>query len=158
MPHLLFVCMGNICRSPTAEGVFRHKLRAAGLEGQVHTDSAGTHDYHVGKAPDQRSLAHALERGVDIGDLRARQVDSFDFEAFDYILAMDEANFDWLHAQAPSIAHPRIQPFLHYASTSNTAWVPDPYFGGEAGFRQVYDLIENAANGLLSEVRQRFSL
>lgn len=158
MTQVLFVCMGNICRSPTAEGVFRHKLRLAGLETAIQTDSAGTHNYHIGKEPDHRSQLEATSRGIDISDLRARQVDTFDFEAFSHILAMDEANLQWLHAEAPSVAKDRIEPFLHYGTRHSEVWVPDPYYGGDAGFAHVFDLIEDAADGLLAALRQRYQL
>ncbi|TQF00301.1 MAG: low molecular weight phosphotyrosine protein phosphatase [Spiribacter salinus] len=158
MPAVLFVCMGNICRSPTAEGVFRERVRASGLGEAIHTDSAGTHDYHIGKRPDPRSHTEAQSRGVDISDLRARQVDSHDFEFFDYLLAMDEANYDWLIAEAPSALRARIHPFLRFAPDVPERWVPDPYFGGDAGFRHVFDLVEAASDGLLAELCQRYSL
>ena len=158
MVDLLFVCMGNICRSPTAEGVFRERVRAAGLSEHIQTDSAGTHDYHIGRAPDPRSLAEAARRGVDISDLRARQVDSFDYEAFDYLLAMDERNFDWLRAEAPRAAHERIKRFLEFAPSRTERWVPDPYYGGEDGFGHVFELVDEAATGLLAEIRQRHQL
>lgn len=158
MPSVLFVCMGNICRSPTAEGVFRERVRQAGLTDVIHTDSAGTHDYHIGKPPDPRSQAAALGRGVDVSDLRARQVDSHDFEFFDYLLAMDEANHEWLLAEAPSALRARIHPFLNFAADLPARWVPDPYFGGDAGFRHVLDLVEAAADGLLTEICHRHAL
>ena len=158
MTQVLFVCMGNICRSPTAEGIFRYKLREAGLESAIQTDSAGTHEYHIGKTPDARSQAEALLRGIDISDLRARQVDAYDFEAFSHILAMDEANLQWLHAQAPRIAKDRIEPMLQYGQQHSTLWVPDPYYGGDDGFSHVFDLIEDAADGLLAALRERYHL
>lgn len=158
MTQVLFVCMGNICRSPTAEGVFREKLRAAGLEDAIQIDSAGTHDYHIGKAPDLRSQAEALARGVDISDLRARQVDSYDFEAFSHILAMDEANLDWLKAQAPGSARSRITPLLSYTQNHPEQWVPDPYFGAGDGFTRVFNLIDDAAAGLLAALREQYHL
>ena len=153
MTRVLFVCMGNICRSPIAEGIFRERLKAEGLTGQVSTDSAGTHDYHIGKAPDRRAQATMAQQGIDISDLRARQVDSFDFEFFDYILAMDEGNYEWLRAEAPSAYRDKVQPMLSFARSTDVDWVPDPYFGGESGFRGVYELIDDAANGLLERVR-----
>ena len=154
MTRVLFVCMGNICRSPIAEGIFRERLRAEGLTDQVSTDSAGTHGYHVGAAPDRRAQAMMAQQGIDISDLRARQVDSFDFEFFDYILAMDEQNYEWLRAEAPGKHRAKIQPMLSFAESKAADWVPDPYFGGESGFRGVYELIDDAANGLLDRVRR----
>lgn len=158
MPAVLFVCMGNICRSPTAEGVFRERVRQAGLADVIHTDSAGTHEYHIGKQPDARSQAEARARGIDVSDLRARQVDRHDFEFFDYLLAMDEANHDWLVAEAPSSLRPRIQPFLKFAPDVPERWVPDPYFGGDAGFRHVFDLVEAAADGLFEAICREHAL
>lgn len=160
MTQVLFVCMGNICRSPTAEGIFREKLRAAGLADAIQIDSAGTHDYHIGKPPDSRSQAAALARGVDISDLRARQVDSYDFEAFSHILAMDEANLEWLKAQAPKPAQSRLEPLLKYRQRQGPGerWVPDPYFGSGDGFARVFDLIDEAAEGLLAALREQYRL
>lgn len=154
MTRVLFVCMGNICRSPIAEGIFRERLRQAGLTDQVATDSAGTHDYHVGRAPDRRAQLLMAQRGIDISDLRARQVDRFDFEFFDYLLAMDEANDAWLRAEAPADYRARIHPMLSFADTPGLDWVPDPYYGGDAGFLQVYESIDRAADGLLETVRR----
>lgn len=160
MTQVLFVCMGNICRSPTAEGVFREKLRAAGLEDVIQIDSAGTHDYHIGKPPDSRAQAEAIARGLDISDLRARPVDRFDFEAFSHILAMDQANLEWLKAQAPQSALPRLEPFLKYRHSQGQEerWVPDPYFGSGDGFARVFDLIDEAAEGLLAALREQYRL
>lgn len=158
MVRVLFVCMGNICRSPTAEGIFRELLRREGLEEAVETDSAGTHGYHVGRPPDPRAQEAAARRGVDISDLRARAVDSFDFEAFDYILAMDEANLEWLRTEAPSAAHERIRPLLDYARRHDATEVPDPYYGGRGGFEHVLDLVEDAAQGLLEAMRREHGL
>ncbi|RZU98518.1 low molecular weight protein-tyrosine-phosphatase [Spiribacter vilamensis] len=157
MTRVLFVCMGNICRSPIAEGIFRERLRVEGLTEQVSTDSAGTHDYHVGRAPDRRAQAMMAQEGIDISDLRARQVDGFDFEFFDYVLAMDEGNYEWLRAEAPSDYQAKIQPMLSFAASPGVHWVPDPYFGGDSGFRSVYELIDDAANGLLDSVRRRIT-
>ena len=155
MTRLLFVCMGNICRSPIAEGIVRERLRARRLSDWITTDSAGTHDYHVGKAPDRRAQRLMAWEGIDISDLRARQVDGFDFEFFDAILAMDEGNYEWLRAEAPSAQRHRIRPMLSYARTPGVDWVPDPYFGGESGFRRVHELIDDAANGLIDAVQTR---
>lgn len=154
MVRVLFVCMGNICRSPTAEGVFRELVRREGLEGLVDTDSAGTHGYHFGRPPDPRAQEAAGRRGIDISDLRARRVDGFDFEAFDYILAMDKANLEWLRAEAPSVAHARIHLLLAFARRHGDTIVPDPYYGGRHGFEHVLDLVEDAAEGLLETLRR----
>jgi len=155
MTKLLFVCMGNICRSPIAEGIVRERLHARGLSEWITTDSAGTHDYHVGKAPDRRAQRLMAGEGIDISDLRARQVDGFDFEFFDAILAMDEGNYEWLRAEAPSAHRHKIRPMLSHARVPGVDWVPDPYFGGESGFRRVHELIDDAANGLIDAVQSR---
>ncbi len=154
MIRVLFVCTGNICRSPTAEGVFRGLVEAAGLAAEIDVDSAGTHGFHVGRAPDARAREAAARRGVDISDLRARQVDAYDFEGFDYILTMDESNLGILLADAPPSTHQRIRPFLDFAPHRAESEVPDPYYGGRDGFDHVLDLIEEAAEGLLAEIRR----
>ena len=148
----------KIGRTPTDEGVFRYKQMLAGLAGYMRSDSAGTHDYHYGRPRDGSSVEEARWRGVGISDLRARQVDRFDFEFFDHILAMDAANLEYLTAMAPAAHRERLDPFLGYAPQLGTQWVPDPYFGGRHGFRQVYDLIDPAAEGLLESIRSRYSL
>ncbi len=145
---VLFVCMGNICRSPTAEGVFRHFVNEAGLADQIETDSAGTHAYHVGEPADRRASAAAERRGVSLDEIRARRVCDDDFERFDYILAMDENNQVHLLDRAPDEHRAKVQLFLNYASVSETE-VPDPYYGGAAGFEHVLDLVEEASRGLL---------
>ena len=155
--RILFVCMGNICRSPTAEGVFRERLarlsadRTADLAGdlQIEVDSAGTHDYHVGEPPDARSVAAALRRGIDLSTLRARMVDVRDFEHFDLILAMDEQNLQELQRRAPSHTQGRLRLMMDYAPDAGRRFVPDPYYGGSPGFEEVLDLLEQAADGLL---------
>jgi protein-tyrosine phosphatase len=152
--RILFVCLGNICRSPTAEGVLRHKLREAGLEGRVHLDSAGTGDWHVGKAPDSRTRAAALRRGYDLALLRGRQVSAEDFTRFDLILAMDSNNLRDLQALCPGHATAELDLFLR-RYTLAVADVPDPYYGGEDGFEQVLDLIEQAGDALIAEIRSR---
>ncbi|MFR0688180.1 low molecular weight protein-tyrosine-phosphatase [Enterobacterales bacterium AE_CKDN230030158-1A_HGKHYDSX7] len=151
---VLFVCLGNICRSPTAEGVFRHKVREAGLEGRIEIDSAGTGDWHVGKAPDARTRAAALRRGYDLSGLRARQVSVADFARYDLILAMDNANLRDLKHLRTSTGKAELDLFLRrYEGAVDE--VPDPYYGGEDGFEQVLDLVERACDGLLAEVKGR---
>ena len=156
MVGVLFVCTGNICRSPTAEGVFRAVVAAAGLAGEIRADSAGTHDYHTGEAPDARSAAAAARRGIDLGALRARRVAEDDFTAFDLILAMDRENLHDLRdrnrggdAVAPSL-------FLDHAPALGRHDVPDPYYGGENGFELVLDLVEAASAGLLAHIRATY--
>ncbi|MDF2073111.1 low molecular weight phosphotyrosine protein phosphatase [Pseudomonas mendocina] len=151
---VLFVCLGNICRSPTAEGVFRHKLRAAGLEDRVQVDSAGTGDWHVGKAPDSRTRQAALRRGYDLSAQRARQVEVADFQRFDLILAMDQSNLRNLKAMRPTDARADLDLYLRRFELALDE-VPDPYYGGEDGFEQVLDLIEQASDALLLEIKGR---
>jgi protein-tyrosine phosphatase len=153
--RILFVCMGNICRSPTAEGVFRRLVRERAPHLPLEIDSAGTHDYHVGEAPDSRSVAAAARRGIDLRGLRAREVSDQDFERFDLILAMDRLNYVTLLERAPESSHERIRLFLDFAAGADLEDVPDPYYGGPLGFEQVLDLVEEAAAGLLDEVMQR---
>jgi protein-tyrosine phosphatase len=155
--RILFVCMGNICRSPTAEGVFRRVLRERAPQLDVYIDSAGTHDYHVGAAPDARAQAAALRRGIDISGLRARQVVREDFERFDLILAMDEENVRELKRRADRDYHDRIRLFMEFAPNATRRTVPDPYYGGEQGFEDVLDLLEEASNGLIEVVLARMS-
>jgi protein-tyrosine phosphatase len=149
--------MGNICRSPTAEGVFRRVLRERAPQLDVYIDSAGTHDYHVGAAPDARAQAAALRRGIDISGLRARQVVREDFERFDLILAMDEENVRELKRRADRDYHDRIRLFMEFAPNATRRTVPDPYYGGEQGFEDVLDLLEEASNGLIEVVLARMS-
>ncbi len=151
---VLFVCLGNICRSPTAEGVLRHKLRAAGLEDRVQVDSAGTGDWHVGKVPDSRTRIAAQRRGYDLSALRARQVEAADFQRFDLILAMDQSNLRNLQALRPAGAQADLDLYLRRYELALDE-VPDPYYGGEDGFEQVLDLIEQASEALLTEIRGR---
>jgi len=145
---VLFVCMGNICRSPTAEGVFRHAVNEAGLAEKITADSAGTHAYHVGNPPDRRAMAAAERRGVSLSGLRARKVSDSDFEEFDYVIAMDEENRMQLLEQAPEEHQGKVQLFLSFVDSIETE-VPDPYYGGAAGFERVLDLVEEASKGLL---------
>ncbi|HET8700258.1 MAG TPA: low molecular weight protein-tyrosine-phosphatase [Nitrococcus sp.] len=155
MIRVLFVCMGNICRSPTAEGIFRHLVKSSGVAHLIETDSAGTHDYHIGRPPDPRAMAAAARRGIDIGDLRARMVDDLDFSSFDWILAMDSSNLAWLQARAPAESRERIHAFLDFAPALMECEVPDPYFGSRDGFDYVLDLVEEAARGLLQAIRDQ---
>ena len=146
--RILMVCMGNICRSPTAEAVLRAKLAAAGLSGQVEVDSAGTHDYHLGAPPDPRAQEHAALRGYDLAQLRARKVGPADFERFDLLLAMDDDNLATLERRCPPAQRHKLEPLMRYAPGLGTQ-VPDPYSGGARGFDQVLDLVEAACDGLV---------
>jgi protein-tyrosine phosphatase len=147
---VLFVCMGNICRSPTAEGVFRHRVEAAGLAHRFHIDSAGTHGYHVGEPPDARSMEYALKRGYDLSAQRSRKVAASDFEEFDYLLAMDHENLKLLKAACPAQHHHKLGLMMAHATRSGSDVVPDPYYGGVKGFDQVLDYIEDATDGLIA--------
>jgi protein-tyrosine phosphatase len=150
--------MGNICRSPTAEGVFRHLVDTAGLTQHVHIDSAGTHAYHIGEPPDRRSQATALKRNIDLSSQRARKVCTEDFASFDYVLAMDRNNLQELQVICP--ANPKARPdlFLRFAQQAKEREVPDPYYGGDHGFEHVLDLIEDASRGLLAEIREKHNI
>ncbi|MGQ9370915.1 low molecular weight protein-tyrosine-phosphatase [Azospirillum sp. ST 5-10] len=154
MVRVLFVCTGNICRSPTAEGVFRHLVRAAGLDDRIATDSAGTTDYHTGEAPDPRSQEAARARGVDLSDLRARRVTPEDFRAFDYVLAMDRGHLAQLRRLAPADATATVRLYLDYAPGAARREVPDPYYGQGSHFTEVLDLVEEGARGLLEHIRR----
>ncbi len=146
--------MGNICRSPTAEAVFRHYVENAGLAESILIDSAGTHGYHVGSPPDLRSQQAAGQRGYDMVSLRGRQVEKLDFERFDYVLAMDKANLTILQCMAPRGCQKQVGLFLDYARHHGEREVPDPYYGGAQGFESVLDMVEDAAQGLLQYIRQ----
>ncbi len=154
---VLFICLGNICRSPTAHGVFRHKVAAAGLSDRVRVDSAGTSNYHPNSPPDQRSQSHAAERGYDLSDLRARQIRGADFETFDLILVMDWDNLEQVKRQCPPRHQHKLRRFTEFCRQFNSPVVPDPYFGGTDGFEQVLDLVEDASDGLLQHVREQLS-
>ena len=149
---LLFVCMGNICRSPTAEGVFRKLAEDRGVAHRFEIDSAGTHDYHVGAAPDARAIAAAQRRGVDLSALCARQVTKDDFTRFDLVLVMDDHNFERLADDCPPALRRKIRLFMEYAPHTGRRAVPDPYYGGVNAFEEVLDLVEQAAEGLLDEL------
>ena len=152
--RVLFVCLGNICRSPTAEGVFRHLLRQEAPELQVEVDSAGTADYHLGEPPDLRSQRAAMRRGIDLGGLRARQVTPADFARFDLILAMDRANLLELEAMRPKDSRARVRLFLEYAPELKRLEVPDPYYRDASGFEEVLDFSVAASRGLLADLQK----
>lgn len=152
--RVLFVCLGNICRSPTAEGVLRHQLQAAGLARRVEVGSAGTGDWHVGKPPDRRAQQAAAARGYDLSTLRGQQVGVEDFHEYDLILAMDESNLSHLKRLQPSDAKAEVDLFLRRYKAAVDE-VPDPYYGGDEGFNEVLDLIEHGCRGLVGEVQGR---
>ncbi len=158
MVKVLFVCLGNICRSPTAHGVFLHLVEREGLADRIEVDSAGTHAYHVDDPPDPRAQAAAAKRGVDLSRLRARKALQEDFQVFDYVLAMDRSNYEHLSALCPPGAEDKLRLFLRFAPELGEDEVPDPYYGGTAGFERVLDMIESAAEGLLAEIRLRHGL
>lgn len=155
MFRILMVCMGNICRSPTAEGVLRHYLNINRLGSDVEVDSAGTHGYHVGEAPDQRTQRAALLRGYNLSQLRARKVAPQDLDYFDLILAMDKTNLDNLRRIAPPELHGRIRLFMDYANNFDDDEVPDPYYGLGHGFDLVLDMVEDASQGLVEELKKK---
>lgn len=153
MVRIIFVCTGNICRSPTAEGVFRKLVADAGLSASIAIASAGTHGYHVGEAPDVRSQQHASRRGYDLSAQRARAIAPKDFEQFDLVLSMDSANLEWLEEKCPGEYRHKLRRLMEFATRHDYPVVPDPYYGGPAGFDRVLDYIEDAAAGLLSHLR-----
>ena len=154
MIKILFVCLGNICRSPTADGVFRKLLTDQRLTDRIEVDSCGTGDWHIGKAPDHRAQTAAKQRGYDLSVLRARAIHMTDFERFDYILAMDESNLKDLLNMSSLQYHEKIGLFLEYAPNSDLTAVPDPYYEGADGFEHVLDLVEEACDGLLEYIKQ----
>jgi len=154
MVKVLFVCLGNICRSPTAEGVFRELVKKKGLSDIISTDSAGTGNWHVGKEPDKRAQKTALTRGYDLSDLRARQAKPKDFINFDYVLAMDRCNYADLQSMSPPGYEDRLYMFLSFDADSPEEQNPDPYYGGPAGFDYVLDLIEEASEGLIKDIQR----
>jgi protein-tyrosine phosphatase len=151
---VLFICMGNICRSPTAEGVFRHLVREAGLADRILIDSAGTHDYHAGSPPDERATHHARLRGYDLSSLRARQVSDQDFERFDLLLAMDWENLRLLQQDCPVEHRHKLHRLMEFAPPGLGEAVADPYYGGRQGFETVLDHVEAACQGLLAHIRK----
>lgn len=147
--------MGNICRSPTAEGVFRQLVERAGLQDRVLIDSAGTHDYHAGEPPDERAQRHAAKRGYDLCSLRARQVSDQDFERFDLLLVMDWVNLSALEAQCPPEHRHKLRRLMEFATRHDSEVVPDPYYGAPQGFETVLDYLEDACAGLLAHLLER---
>lgn len=152
---VLFVCLGNICRSPSAEAVFRHLVEKRGLGDRVQIDSAGTGDWHVGDAPDERALAAGKRRGYDLTDIRARQVAQDDCRQHDYVIVMDSANLEAVQQFCPDS---QVHRLLDFAPDQKVRDVPDPYYGGEGGFDEVLDLIEEASRGLLAEVQAKLQV
>ncbi|MBT4448321.1 MAG: low molecular weight phosphotyrosine protein phosphatase [Gammaproteobacteria bacterium] len=155
---VLFVCMGNICRSPSAEGVFHKLVDDLKLSSEIEIDSAGTHAYHVGESPDRRAQATALSREVDLSNLSARLFIPADFQDFDYILAMDEQNYRHMQAQNPRDGKAELSLFLEFASKHSETEVPDPYYGGNQGFERVFTMIQDASEGLLEHIRKQHDL
>lgn len=153
MASVLFVCMGNICRSPTAQGVFERLVEREGLEGEIRADSAGTGSWHVGEPPDRRAQESARRRGIDLSGQRARQLEPEDFERFDYVVVMDWENYRNVLAMCPPEHREKVRLLMEYAPETGVSEVPDPYFGGPDGFERVLDLVEEAAEGLLDEIR-----
>lgn len=153
MVRVLFVCLGNICRSPTAQGVFEELVKKENLEGEISADSAGTGTWHLGHPPDERATESAKRRGLDISTQKARRLSPEDFDRFDYILTMDKENFRTVSSMASGEAE--VRPFLEYAKDSPESEVPDPYFGGGRGFERVLDLVEEASNGLLDDIKKK---
>ncbi len=153
---VLFVCMGNICRSPTAHGVFEALVEAHGLASRIEVDSAGTHGYHVGTPPDPRAQATARARGVDLSGQRARRFESRDFLEFDYVIGMDRGNLADMLAVKPDESRAQAALMLDFAAETDEHEVPDPYYG-DAGFERVYDLIDRSAQGLLRQIRERYA-
>ncbi len=154
MVRVMFVCLGNICRSPTAHGVFELVVRQAGLEHLIEVASSGTSAYHIGESPDARSMTAAQDRGYRLSHLRAQQVQIEDFEHYDYLLAMDIQNLTVLQQQCPLITHDKVKLFLDFGSVGENE-VPDPYYGGGQGFDHVLDLVEDASRGLLTHIRSQ---
>ena len=152
MVRVLFVCLGNICRSPIAQGVFENVLRREGLEAEVSVDSAGTGTWHVGEPPDQRAQRSASSRGLDLSTQRARRIAPEDCETFDYVLTMDEENYRAVAALCRGSAV--VRPFLDFAKDTPEREVPDPFYGGPEGFEHVLDLVEEASEGLIEDIRE----
>ena len=156
MIRVVFVCLGNICRSPTAEGIFRHLVEEQGLEAEIVADSSGTSGWHDGQPPDHRTQQTALDRGIDLSGLVARRATADDFQRFDYVLAMDKANYDDLLELCPGGYEERLHLFLDFAPGIDRTDVPDPYY--HDGFDDVYEMLEEASKGLLADIRARHTL
>ncbi len=157
--RILMVCTGNICRSPTAEGVLRTKLQQAGLEGAIHVGSAGTQGYHTAEPPDPRAVRAAAARGYDLSKLRARPLRPDDFLQFNVLLAMDKGHLEWLHKRRPPAATSQLGLLMPLArSRPGVVEVPDPYYGGPAGFEHVLDLVEDACDGVVERLTQQRAL
>ena len=152
---ILFVCMGNICRSPTAEGIFRHMLTEKNMLDNFELDSAGTHAYHIGAAPDSRAQATATARGIDLSDLTGRKVELSDFDKFDFVLAMDKDNYSILKEICPPEKYQKLYLFLDFAKDLDIDEVPDPYYGGTGGFEKVFDMLEQASLGLIEHIKNK---
>lgn len=155
---VMFVCMGNICRSPTAHGVFRKLVEDEGYSDDIYIESSGTHAYHVGEPPDTRAQQTAHQRGIDLSDLRGQRVKLSDFAEFDYILPMDQDNYDILLSDSPKEHREKIMMFLNFAPAITVSDVPDPYYGGAGGFDQVFDMVEAGSRGLLDDIMQKHGL
>jgi protein-tyrosine phosphatase len=154
---IVFICMGNICRSPTAEGVFRHKARAAGLVDRIAIDSAGTHNYHPGEPPDARSQHHALRRGYDLSGLRARALSTADIERFDWLIVMDDLNYSTVRSRMAEVHRHKLRRLTEFCLSDahkGVREVPDPYYGERADFERVLDLVEDGCDGLLAHLRE----
>ncbi|PKO55157.1 MAG: phosphotyrosine protein phosphatase [Betaproteobacteria bacterium HGW-Betaproteobacteria-21] len=155
MKRILFVCSGNICRSPTAEGIARHFIETSGLESEFEVDSAGTQGYHAGEAPDPRAMKAAAQRGYDLSALRARKLEITDFQQFDLLLAMDRGHLDYMARNCPEVYQPKLALFLEFAPELGEEEVPDPYYGGVNGFEFVLDLCEKGVERLLTGSLER---
>ena len=158
MVKVLFVCMGNICRSPTAEGVFRHIVEESKLADKIHIDSAGVYAYHVGSPPDSRAQEAALKRNINLSTQKGRQVNKDDFNQFDYVIAMDHSNYSDLDEICPDEQKNNLRMFLEFSNKFDEQEVPDPYYGGAHGFEHVLDLVEDASRGLLKNIRNKHDL
>lgn len=156
--NVLFVCLGNICRSPTAHGFFQNLVNFRDMDQLIYIDSAGTGDWHIGRSPDSRATTSALKRGVDLSDLRARQVTYSDFDRFDYILAMDKQNLADLETMVPSQFDGHLGLFLDFAEAYEADEVPDPYYGGGEAFDLVLDMVQNGCDGLLTQICKKHGL